>query len=103
MIAATGAGIGRHRVRANPPLHKAVGTFSSRTKRRALWTKIDAVLHLRDFVLERLDEDEAIVGFAKRAAARIAHWLDFAKGALLMLMVPGDPESGFLYICMTGP
>jgi hypothetical protein len=38
------------------------------------------------------------VGFAKRAEARIAHWLDFAKGALLMLMVPDDPESGCLYI-----
>jgi hypothetical protein len=49
--------------------------------------------------LERLDEDEAIVGFAKRAEARIAHWLDFAKGALLMLMVPDDPESGCLYTC----
>ena len=60
--------------------------------------KIDDVLRLQDFGLERLDEDEAIVGFAKRAEARIAHWLDFAKGALLMLMVPDDPESGCLYI-----
>ena len=50
--------------------------------------KIDDILRLQDFGLERLDEDEAIVGFAKRAEARIAHWLDFAKGALLMLMVP---------------
>ena len=56
--------------------------------------KIDDILRLQDFGLERLDEDEAIVGFAKRAEARIAHWLDFAKGALLMLMVPDDPESG---------
>ena len=60
--------------------------------------KIDNVLRLQDFGLERLDEDEAIVGFAKRAEARIARWLDFAKGALLMLMVPDDPESGCLYI-----
>ncbi len=59
---------------------------------------IDDVLRLQDFGLERLDEDEAIVGFAKRAEARIARWLDFAKGALLLLMVPGDPESGCLYI-----
>jgi len=60
--------------------------------------KIDNVLRLQDFGLERLDEDEAIVGFAKGAEARIARWLDFAKGALLMLMVPDDPESGSLYI-----
>ena len=60
--------------------------------------KIDDVLRLQDFGLERLDEDEAIVGFAKRAEARIARWLDYAKGALLMLMVPDDPESGCLYI-----
>jgi hypothetical protein len=29
--------------------------------------RIDAVLRLRDFGLERLDEDKAIVGFADRA------------------------------------
>src|SRR5664279_1160956 len=60
--------------------------------------KIDDVLRLQDFGLERLDEAEAIVVFAKRAEARIARWLDFAKGALLMLMVSDDPESGCLYI-----
>ena len=60
--------------------------------------KIDDVLRLQDFGLERLDEDEAILGFAQRAEARIARWLDFAKGALLMLMVPDDPESGCFYI-----
>ena len=60
--------------------------------------KIDDVLHPRDFGLERLDEDRAIVGFAARAEARIARWLDFAKGALLLLMVPDDPESGCFYI-----
>src|ERR1700683_2741065 len=60
--------------------------------------KIDNVLRLQDFGLERLDEDEAIVGFAKRGGARIARWRDFAKGALVMLMVPDDPESGCFYI-----
>ena len=44
------------------------------------------------------DEDQAILRFAQRAEARIARWLDFAKGALLMLMVPDDPESGWFYI-----
>src|SRR5215471_7833038 len=59
---------------------------------------IDRVLHLQDFGLERLDEDKAIVGFAQKAEARLARWLDFAKGALLFLMVPGDDQSGTFYI-----
>src|SRR6516165_7930589 len=59
---------------------------------------IDTVLRLQDFGLERLDEDRAIVGFAQKAEARLARWLDFAKGALLFLMVPGDNESGTFYI-----
>lgn len=60
--------------------------------------RIDAVLRLQDFGLEQLYGDEAIVGFARRAEARIARRLDFSTGALLMLMVPDDPESGCLYI-----
>ena len=60
--------------------------------------KIEDVLRLQDFGLERLDEDRAIVGFAARAEARITRWLDFAKGALLFLMVPDDAESGCFYI-----
>ena len=59
---------------------------------------VDAVLHLQDFGLERLDEDKAIVDFARKAEARLVRWLDFAKGALLFLMVPGDSESGTFYI-----
>jgi hypothetical protein len=59
---------------------------------------VDTVLRLEDFGLERLDEDKAIVGFARKAEARLARWLDFAKGALLFLMVPGDSESGAFYI-----
>ena len=59
---------------------------------------VDSVLHLEDFGLERLDEDRAIVGFARKAEARLVRWLDFVKGALLFLMVPGDNESGTFYI-----
>lgn len=59
---------------------------------------VDTVLHLQDFGLERLDEDRAIVGFAQKAEAKVVRWLDFAKGALLFLMVPGDSESGTFYI-----
>ena len=40
--------------------------------------RIEDVLRLQDFGLERLDEDRAIVGFAARTEARIARWLDFA-------------------------
>ena len=54
--------------------------------------KIEDILRLQDFGLERLDEDRAIVGFAARAEARIARWLDFAKGALLLL--DGSGRSG---------
>ncbi len=59
---------------------------------------IDDVLRLQDLGLERLDEDQAILKFAHCAEARIARWLDFAKGALLMFMVPDDPESGWFYV-----
>jgi hypothetical protein len=64
--------------------------------------RIDNVLRLQDFGLERLDEDQAILRFAQRAEARIARWLDFVKGAPLMMMVPDDPESACFYI-MTAP
>jgi hypothetical protein len=60
--------------------------------------QIDAVLHLREFGLERLDEDKAIIGFASKTEAKLSRWLDFAKGALLFLTVPGDPESGWFYV-----
>ena len=59
---------------------------------------VDSVLRLQDFGLERLDEDKAIIGFAEKAEARLSRWLDFAKGALLFLMVPGDPESGWFCV-----
>jgi len=58
---------------------------------------IERVLHLQDFGLDLLDEDGAIVGFAQKAEAKLVRWLDFAKGALLFLMVPGDGESGTFY------
>jgi len=59
---------------------------------------IYTVLRVQDFGLERLGEDKAIVGFAQKAEARLVRWLDFAKGALLFLMVPGDNESGAFYV-----
>lgn len=59
---------------------------------------VSNVLRLEDFGLERLDEDRAITQFAARAEARIARWLDYARGALLFLMTPHDPESGWFYV-----
>ena len=64
----------------------------------AVKVKVDTVLRPQDFGLERLDEDKTIVGFAQKAEARLVRWLDFAKGALLFLTVPDDPESGWFYI-----
>ena len=61
--------------------------------------RIEDVLRLQDFGLERLDEDRAIVGFAARTEARIARWLDFAKGALLASDGSGRSGVGlFLYL-----
>ncbi len=48
--------------------------------------------------LDRLDEDKLILAFARWAEARLKKWVDYARGALLFLMVPGDPESGAFYI-----
>jgi hypothetical protein len=33
-----------------------------------------------------------------KSGSRLVRWLDFAKGALLFLMVPGDNEPGTFYI-----
>jgi len=38
--------------------------------------------------LDRLDEDALILGFARWAEGRLRKWLDYAKGALLFVMVP---------------
>lgn len=48
--------------------------------------------------LDRLDEDALILAFARWAEGRLNKWLDYAKGALLFVMVPNDPESGMFYV-----
>src|ERR1035438_7502382 len=48
--------------------------------------------------LDRLDEDALILGFARWAEGQLKKWLDYAKGALLFVMVPEEPESGMFYI-----
>ena len=48
--------------------------------------------------LDRLDEDKLILAFAQWAEGHIRKWLDYAKGALLFVSVPDDPESGKFYV-----
>ena len=48
--------------------------------------------------LDRLDDDALILAFARWAEGQLKKWLDYAKGALLFVMVPEDPESGMFYI-----
>ena len=64
---------------------------------------VNEVLRLQDpdakrLGLDRLDEDKLILAFARWAEAHLKMWVDYARGALLFLMVPGDPESGAFYI-----
>ena len=48
--------------------------------------------------LDRLEEDRLMLAFARWAEGQIKKWIDYAKGALLFVMVPGDPESGMFYV-----
>jgi hypothetical protein len=64
---------------------------------------INEVLRVQDpdarrLGLDRLDEDALILAFARWAEGQLKKWLDYAKGALLFVMVPEDPESGMFYI-----
>jgi hypothetical protein len=42
--------------------------------------------------------DQAVRAFASWAEARISKWIQFPRGVLLFLMVPGDLESGHFYL-----
>ena len=48
--------------------------------------------------LDRLEEDRLILAFGRWAEGHIKKWIDYAKGILLFVMVPDDPESGMFYI-----
>ena len=54
--------------------------------------------HARRLGLDRLDEDKLILEFARWAEGHLRKWLDYARGALLFVMVPEEPESGMFYI-----
>src|SRR5262245_5331446 len=64
---------------------------------------ISEVLHVQSpaaqrLGLDRLDEDALILGFARWAEGQLKTWLDYAKGALLFVMVPEEADSGMCYI-----
>ena len=48
--------------------------------------------------LDRLEEDRLILAFGQWAEGQIKKWIDYAKGVLLFVMVPDDPESGMFYV-----
>jgi len=48
--------------------------------------------------LDRLEEDKLILAFGRWAEGQIKKWIDYARGVLLFVMVPGDPESGMFYV-----
>ena len=50
------------------------------------------------FGLDRLEEDKLILAFGRWTEGQIKKWIDYAKGALLFVMVPEDPESGMFYV-----
>jgi len=57
------------------------------------------VLRVQDLGMVRVTAtDRIVLGFASYAEARIAKWVQFPRGVLLFLMVPGDPESGCFYV-----
>ncbi len=64
---------------------------------------VKKVLSLQDHDAKKLglhclDEDRLILEFARWAEANLKRWVDYSQGALLFLMVPGQPESGMFHI-----
>jgi hypothetical protein len=58
-----------------------------------------AILTLADLGLDRrAGLDQASRGLAERSEAQIVRWVQFAAGALFFTLVPGDSESGGVYI-----
>src|SRR5579862_2569900 len=57
------------------------------------------ILTLEDLGLERsVALDQASRGLAERSEAQIIRWVQFPAGALFFVLVPGDPQSGALYV-----
>jgi hypothetical protein len=57
------------------------------------------ILTLGDLGLDRsVGLDQASRGLAERSEAQILRWVRFPAGALFFTLVPGDPESGAVYV-----
>ena len=57
------------------------------------------LLEVEELGVERnASADQAVRAFAQWAEARIVKWIQFPRGVLLFLMVPGDLESGHFYL-----
>jgi hypothetical protein len=60
---------------------------------------VTQVFTLTDLGLERrATAEEAGDGLARIAEAQIVRWVQFPAGILFFVTVPGDPESGAVYI-----
>lgn len=61
--------------------------------------KVREVMTVAELGLDRtVAADRAVLAFARYAEARIAKWMQFPRGVLLFLTVPGDLESGWFYL-----
>src|SRR5438270_555032 len=57
------------------------------------------ILSLADLGLEsRVGLDQASRGLAECSEAQIVRWVQFPTGVLFFTLVPGDPESGEIFI-----
>ena len=57
------------------------------------------ILTLGDLGLDRsVGLDQASRGLAERSEAQVLRWIQFPAGALFFTLVPGDPESGAIYV-----
>jgi hypothetical protein len=60
---------------------------------------VNPILTLGDLGLDRsVGLDQASRGLAERSEAQILRWVQFPAGALFFTLVPGDPESGAVYV-----
>ena len=57
------------------------------------------VLSTKDLKMQtESDVTKVVSQFVTAAEGVIAHWVEYAKGVLLFIMVPGDKRSGAFYI-----
>lgn len=57
------------------------------------------LLEVEELGVERnASADQAVCAFAEWAEAKVVKWIQFPRGVLLFLMVPGDLESGHFYL-----